>query len=107
LLLRNSDVGAISPSIPLTKSSGKSPASTLSSRLPRRAVGAQPNFLPRCSEIQPRVRFSVGENRRHSINAAKINRKFGKPRDLQSSGPLTPSFTKAVSVIRNEGSLKS
>jgi hypothetical protein len=48
---------------------------TLSSR-------AKPNFLPRCFETHPRVRFSVGENRMKLANATNTNRKFGKPRDL-------------------------
>jgi hypothetical protein len=44
---------------------------------------AKPNFLPRCFETNPRVRFSVGENRMKLANATNTNRKFGKPRDLQ------------------------
>jgi hypothetical protein len=55
---------------------------TLSSR-------AKPNFLPRCFETHPRVRFSVGENRMKLANATNPNRKFGKPRDLLCA--LTPS----------------
>jgi hypothetical protein len=31
-----------------------------------------------------------------SINATKINRKFGKPRDLQFSGPLVEVFSDKV-----------
>jgi hypothetical protein len=33
------------------------------------------------------VRFSVGENRMKLANATNLNRKFGKPRDLQFSFP--------------------
>jgi hypothetical protein len=51
------------------------------------SLGAKPNFLPRCSETRPRVRFSVGENRMKLANATNLNRKFGKPRDLQFSFP--------------------
>jgi hypothetical protein len=55
---------------------------TLSSR-------AKPNFLPRCFETHPRVRFSVGENRMKLANATNTNRKFGKPRDPLCA--LTPN----------------
>ena len=53
---------------------------------------AKPNFLPRCSETQPRVRFSVGENRMKLANTTNLNRKFGKPRDLQFSEPFVEMF---------------
>jgi hypothetical protein len=51
--------------------------------------GAKPNFLPRCFDTHPRVRFSVGENRMKLANATNTNRKFGKPRDLQCPGSRT------------------
>jgi hypothetical protein len=47
----------------------------------------KPNFLPRCLDTHPRVRFSVGENRMKLANATNTNRKFGKPRDLQFPFP--------------------
>src|SRR5271168_280590 len=45
---------------------------------------ANPDFLPRCTR-QPRVRFSVGENRMKSVNANKINRK-----SVEAEGPAVP-----------------
>jgi hypothetical protein len=39
---------------------------------------ASPGFPATLHWTQPRVRFSVGENRMKSVNANKINRKSGK-----------------------------
>ena len=33
----------------------------------------KPNFLPRCTATQPRLRFSVGENRMKLANATKVH----------------------------------
>ncbi len=59
----------------------------------------KPSFLPRCSATQPRVRFSVGENRMKSTNATKINRKFGKPSFLLCALPPRKCFLSVLALI--------
>jgi hypothetical protein len=45
------------------------------------SLGANAGFPTTLHWTQPRVRFSVGENRMKSANAIKINRKSGCARD--------------------------
>jgi hypothetical protein len=41
-------------------------------------IPSEPGFPATLHWTQPRVRFSVGENRMKSVNANKINRKSGE-----------------------------
>src|SRR5580704_9263318 len=45
---------------------------------PHFVIPSEPGFPATLHWTQPRVRFSVGENRMKSVNANKINRKSGE-----------------------------